>query len=272
MAMWSQVCRVLVTGAVATACAPGEELSVGPGEPEDTIGKADGSDEVRAEVKLTIDPSSIRRARSRLALYNADSEERGISFYDSWALAGLDAGLILRAREIRGDDDDSTVKLRPLAAEDVDASWFDVEGFKCEIDHLVAGETPTCSLTVVQDEDEIDDVADGVRGIDKLFSAEQEQLLAEYGPGLGWDDLVALGPIEARVWTVATDALPAKLTAELWYMPDGTQVLEVSMKVPVDEADDGEAELSDWLAGRGLALATEQETKTRRALESLTRR
>ena len=262
----------MVTAVVATGCAPGEELTVGPGEPEDTTGKADGSDEVRAEVKLTIAPAHIRRARSRLRLDNAASEERSIWFYDTWSLDGLDAGLILRARDIRGDDDDSTVKLRPLAADEVDASWFDVEGFKCEIDRLVAAETPTCSLTVVQDESEIEEVGAGERTIDKLFSAEQEQLLAEYGPGLGWEELVPLGPIDARTWTVSSNALSAKVTAELWYMPDDSQVLEVSMKVPVDDAEDGQAELAEWLADRGLDLATEQETKTRRALESLTGR
>jgi len=70
------------------------------------------------------------------------------------------------------------------------------------------------------------------------------------------------------VWTIRTDALPEKATAELWYMPDGGQVLELSMKVAVDDADDAMTELVTFVDGRGLGLDTEQESKTRRALEA----
>ena len=260
----------MVVAAVATGCAAGEDLTVTPGEAEDNIGKADGSDEIRAELKLTIDPDDIWRARSRLALWNDASEERSIWFYDTWWLEGLDAGVVLRARKIDDDDDDSTIKLRPLGAEDVDPRWFAVDGFKCEVDRVLDRDTPSCSLTATQDDGEIDDVGDGDREIDKLFSDEQEQLLAEYGPTVDWGGLVALGPISARVWTIRTDALPEKVTAELWYMPDGAQVLEMSMKVPVADADGGMTELADWVDDRDLRLAKEQETKTRRALELLT--
>lgn len=70
----------------------------------------------------------------------------------------FEAGVVLRARKITGDDDDSTVKLRPLARDEIDPSWLDVDGMKCEIDRLLDRETPSCSLTVVQDAGEIDDV------------------------------------------------------------------------------------------------------------------
>jgi hypothetical protein len=71
------------------------------------------------------------------------------------------------------------------------------------------------------------------------------------------------------VWTLRTSALPAKLGAELWYLPDGSQVLELSMKVPVVDGDDGMSSLLSLCDDLGLPLSTEQETKTRRALELL---
>jgi hypothetical protein len=58
------------------------------------------------------------------------------------------------------------------------------------------------------------------------------------------------------------------VTAELWYMPDGTQTLELSMKVKLEDTDAGMAALQAFVARRGLALATSQQSKTRRALEA----
>lgn len=257
---------------VATGCAAEPAFDAGPGEDDDDDrlgGKADGDGGPRVELKVTIDPAHILRARSRLSLRNAASEQRRIWFYDTLALDLFETGAVLRAREIVGDDDDSTIKLRPLARTDLDPSWLELEGFKCELDRLPDRETPSCSLTVAQDAGEIDDVGDGDRAIDKLFSADQEALLEAYGPAVEWDELWPLGPIAARVWTLRSDALPAKLTAELWYLPDATQVLEVSMKVPVADGDDGMVSLLELMGELDLAVATEQETKTLRALEQL---
>jgi hypothetical protein len=269
-----RICAAALATAVASGCIAEREIDVdvGPGEDNDDDllgGKADGDDRPRVELKVTIDPAMIRRARSRLALRNDRSESRDIWFYDTSALALFDAGVVLRARKIIGDDDDSTVKLRPLERDDIDPRWLAVDGMKCEIDRLVDRETPSCSLTVAQDAGEIDDVADGQRDIDKLFSPEQEELLAEHGPAVPWSELSPLGPIPARVWTLRTSALPAKLGAELWYLPDGNQVLELSLKVPVDDGDDAMDALLALCDDLDLPLATDQETKTRRALELL---
>ena len=243
-------------------------FEVEPGEADEVLdGKADGADDPGAEVKVTVDGAAIARARSRMSLRNASSQRRDIWFYDTPSLALFDGGAVLRARDIRGEPDDSTVKLRPFAG--ADPSWFALDGFKCEIDRTVDRETPSCSLTVAQDDDEIDDVADGDRAIDKLFSDEQETFLADNGPGFDWDELAPLGPIPARVWKLRSDALPARLTAELWVLADATEVLELSMKVPADQADDALDALLDLLDDLDLALDDAQESKTRRALELL---
>lgn len=265
MTMVSRVWLGLVTTLVA--CNQESALEVGPGEIDDDTGKADAA-EPKTELKVTVAPADIRKARYRLSLLNDASQTRRIWFFDTSSLSLLDAGTILRAREVDGDDDDSAVKLRPFELADLAAEFRALDGLKCELDRSPQGATSACSLKIDQDEGEIAAVGRGERTIDKLFSSEQEAMFATHGPDIGFDQLRALGPISARVWTIRTDALPEKVTAELWYMPGGTQTLELSMKVEVANGDDGLASLVDFVAGKGLALDKEQESKTRRALEA----
>jgi len=181
----------------------------------------------------------------------------------------LSAGTILRARSVHGDDDDSTVKIRPLTADEVDPAWFADAGFKCELDASPAASVSSCSYTTEQEEDQIEEAADGERDLDTLFSSEQEDFLAVHGPlYLDWNDLDPLGPIDALVWKLESDDLPAALTAERWDLP-GSEMLELSIKVDAGEMDQRMDELLAWLADRYVPLAAEQESKTRRALEAL---
>lgn len=243
-------------------------LEVGPGEVEEVGGKADAS-AGKAELKVTIEPTDILKARNRLSLRNDLSQTRRIWFFDTPWLEVHDAGTILRAREIDGHDDDSTVKLRPFTLAELAPRFRALDDLKCEVDRLPDTEMSSCSLEIDQGEGEIEAVSHGDLAIDKLFSQEQEAMFATHEPAIAWEWLVALGPIRARVWTIRTDELPAKATAELWYMPDGSQVLELSMKVEVEDGDDGMADLIAFVEARGLALAEDQKSKTRRALETL---
>jgi len=253
---------------VAAGCAAPSALDVSPGEPADVSGgKADGG-HPQTELKVTIDAAQIARARSRLSLLNANSQTRRIWFFDTPALDLYEAGVIVRAREIDGEDDDSTIKLRPFTETQLARAFRTLDELKCETDRDITKATPACSLGADQDEGEIVAVDAGERAIDQLYSSEQEDLLATYGPDVALDGLVALGPIPARVWTVRSHDLPAKLTAELWYMPDGTQSLELSMRVDTADADDGQDDLLGFVDDRGLDLSADQESKTRRALDS----
>jgi hypothetical protein len=249
------------------ACAQESPLQVGPGETDADDGKADGADS-KTELKVVVAPADIRRARYRLSLLNPQSQTRRIYFFDTLGLAVYEAGAILRARELDGEDDDSTVKLRPFASAALAPQFRTLDGLKCEIDRSPDKATPSCSLKADQDEGEIAAVAAGERAIDQLFSSEQEAMFAAHGPAVPWDQLKILGPIRARVWTITTDALPEKVTAELWYMPDGSQTLELSMKVDNADAEAHMGSLIDFVEDKGLALDKEQESKTRRALEA----
>lgn len=222
----------------------------------------------RVELKVTLRADQIEDARAALHLDDGDAEDREVTFYDTLDLDLTEAGIVLRARKIDGDDDDSTVKLRPMASSEVDADWLEVEGFKCEIDRAGDTSMESCSLQATQDRGEIDDVAAGERGIDKLFSEEQEDFLAEHASTpVDWSALEVLGPVEAQVWEIEVDGFGETLDVELWALPDGTEILEVSTKVKAGDADDAAQELAQLLEDLGLDASTTQETKTRATLE-----
>lgn len=263
----TSVLFLLLLAACTGASAPAP-VKVAPAHIDDEL-KADSLDGPRAELKVMVDEAAIDEVRDRLGLDHDLAEARAVWFYDTADLALLADGVILRARSVHGDDDDSTVKIRPLSTEEVDPAWFEDGGFKCELDASPAAEVSSCSYTTEQEEDQIEEVADGERDLDTLFSSEQEEFLAAYGPPyLDLAELTPLGPIDALVWKLETEDLPASLTAEHWQLP-GTDMLELSIKVGADERTERMDELLSWLADQDVRLSAEQESKTRRALAAL---
>jgi len=273
-------CALAVASALGAGCGtsespPGEVLTVEPGHDLAADGaKADGSDEPRVELKVTLEDDAIDAVRDALHLSLDRAERRWVYFYDTADLTLFEGGVVLRARKVDDGADDSTVKARPLSAEDVSAAWLDEDGFKCEIDRLPDREVSSCSLTREPDRGEIDDVADADRAVRTLFDDDQERFFEErswattqesYPPSL--DEVLVLGPADVWVWKVTTSALDEALTVELWVLPDGTELCEVSTKTDFDAADSAFEALIDYLTERGIAIGDTQETKTRVALE-----
>lgn len=220
------------------------------------------------ELKVTIRADQVDLAMQQFALDKAAAERRWIYFYDTKPLALYPAGLILRARKVKGGSDDSTVKLRPLEPGGVAPKWLVVPGWKCEIDKVGPIATSSCSLSVDQVAGEIDDVAAGKRTIDKLYSNEQEQLIAEHAKMQpDWKALAVLGPTDAWVWKLTPMGFPQGVAAERWELPGGKTLLELSTRVPLAEGKAVEAQLKALLQGKGLDTTSDQETKTTAALE-----
>jgi hypothetical protein len=57
-----------------------------------------------------------------------------------------------------------------------------------------------------------------------------------------------------------------RIVAEAWLFPDGSRILEISLKCLPAEAFQVAAEARAWLAKRGVDISGEQHTKTRKAL------
>jgi hypothetical protein len=84
--------------------------------------------------------------------------------------------------------------------------------------------------------------------------------------------LVPLGPVAVMRWKVRHEGLPYELCAEEWRLPDGRDVVELSIKAKPAEAAAAQAALEGFLTELGLEQETRQQTKTRTALEYFARR
>lgn len=263
---------VAVTFLLACASDPeADDLSVEPGEVPG-LDKADAAENPQVELKVTVAGDAIDFARDELRLQHDRAERRAVHFYDTLDLALFEQGVILRSRKVSDGQDDSTVKVRPLEPGDAPEAFIELAEFECETDWVLDRSVASCKIDADQDTGEIDDVASGDRDVVQLFSSEQEDLVAWAAPdGPSWSELYDLGPTDAWVWKISSRRLPARLTAEHWVLPDGTELLELSMRVDADEAEEGLERLLDWLDGRGITLSEAQETKTRLALEYFAR-
>src|SRR5215470_11041696 len=220
------------------------------------------------EIKVTIRPDQELRAERAMEVNEDTAEVRVVYFYDTVNLDLFNAGVALRARLVKGDADNSTVKFRPAEAARVSQDWRRLEGFKLEADCV--GDRVVCSaaLTAIQQKNEIDDVAKGRRTIDKLFSKDQERFLSEFYKGrVDFGRLRVMGPIRVLRWKLRHKNFPHELTLEEWRLPNGEDLVEVSIKVPPKKALQAQKEFDKHLREFGLDPKGAQETKTRTALE-----
>ena len=111
------------------------------------------------------------------------ADVRLVYFFDTPDLDLFKAGVVLRARLVKGDADDSTVKFRPVEPASIPKDWQRWKGFKLEADWVGDRVVCSASLTNLQQRDEIDEVAKGKRAIGKLFSSDQERFLREFYKG-----------------------------------------------------------------------------------------
>lgn len=221
----------------------------------------------RVEIKVTIRDEEREKAIQALGLDLAKADARSIFFFDTPKLDLFNAGVILRARQIDGEPDDTTVKIRPVDPKTLDPQWLAADGFKLEADATGDKVVRSASLTAVQGKDEIQQVFLRKRKISKLFSPEQERFLGAFHPGvLALDDLAVMGPIPVLRECVEHPGMTYKVTAESWRLPDGSELLELSIKCQCQEASVARRIFEGFLAGLGLDPQGAQETKTRRAL------
>jgi hypothetical protein len=220
------------------------------------------------ELKVTVAEQMERAAADAFELDPKKGERRHIFFFDTKTLALFKQGVVLRAREVKGNEDDSTVKIRPVDPKKVADKWGRLPGFKMEADGVGDRLIRSASLSVEQDDGEIRAVAQKLRSIKKLFSDEQESFLAEMSHlSVGFEALEVLGPVDALRWKVKHRGLPYPITAERWTLPDRDDLLEVSIKVPTAQAAAASAAFDRFLKELKLKPQGGQETKTRKALE-----
>ncbi|MDR6757878.1 hypothetical protein J2Y48_003175 [Mycoplana sp. BE70] len=220
------------------------------------------------EIKVTIRPDQELRAERAMEVNEDTADVRLVYFYDTSDLKLFKAGVVLRARLVKGDADDSTIKFRPVDAASVPDDWKRLNDFKLEADWVGDRVVCSASLTAPQKRDEIDEVAKGKRPIGKLFSGDQERFLSEFcKDSVKFTDLHVLGPIRVLRWKPKHETFPYELTLEEWRLPNGEDLVEVSIKAPPDRADQARKDFDAHLRELGLDPEGAQQTKTRTALE-----
>ncbi|MFE5310889.1 hypothetical protein [Isoptericola sp. NPDC056578] len=219
------------------------------------------------ELKLTVPGADHRRVLDRLGIDALDATIRQVAFLDTPALDLSAAGLVVRARRTQRKAGDVTAKVRPMLPADVPGRARRADGFKVEVDASPAGFTCSCSSTRRLPDDDVRALLDDVGRLPGLLDRTQLSLLEPRLPaGVGFDDLRVLGPVTLLKARFAPAGLPRPMTAELWFLPDGDRILELSAKAAPAAAFQAAAETKVFLASQGVDLGAPQETKTRAAL------
>ncbi|HEY6627350.1 MAG TPA: adenylate cyclase [Acidimicrobiia bacterium] len=220
------------------------------------------------ELKLTIPDSTRRSAAAALDVDPLNAQIRQVFFFDTIDLTLNKAGVVLRARRIQGRDGDSTVKLRPVAPDDLSPELRKNPAFGVEVDALPGGYVCSGTMKGVATAVAVRETAAGLRPIRKLFTKEQRAFYAAHAPeGIELDDLLILGPITVFKLKLAPRDFNRGLVIEQWNYPDGSRIVELSTKCHPSEAFQVAAEARAYLSGIGIDLSGEQQTKTAAALE-----
>src|SRR5262249_52408096 len=104
--------------------------------------------------------------------------------------------------------------------------------------------------------------------IRKLFSKEQRAFFSTHAPqGLGLDDLQVLGPVFVLKEVIEPADYGRRIVAELWLLPDGSRIFDLSTKCPPAETFEVAVKTRAYLESKGLDLATDPQMKTKTALE-----
>jgi hypothetical protein len=219
------------------------------------------------ELKLTVPAADHRAAIDRLGLDPLAAQIRQVFFFDTPALDLTAAGVVARARRIQGRPGDTVVKLRPVDPDDLPAELRQSPSVGVEVDAMPGGYVCSASLKAKAQAPDVRAVALGELPIRQIFSKAQRAFFAAHAPdGLKLKDLSILGPLFVLKQNFTPPGLGRRLTAELWFYPDGSRILELSTKCTAADAFQVAAEARVYLSERGVSLDGKQQTKTKAAL------
>ncbi len=219
------------------------------------------------ELKLTVPAADHRTAIAGLGLDPLEAQIRQVFFFDTPELALNATGVVARARRIQGRAGDTVVKLRPVDPDGLPDELRQSPSVGVEVDAMPGGYVCSASLKAKADAPDVRAVANGKTSIRSIFSKEQRAFYAAHAPdGLKLKDLSVLGPIFVLKQNFTPPELARRLTAELWFYPDGSRILELSTKCTAADAFQVAAEARFFLTEKGVSLDGRQETKTKAAL------
>ena len=220
----------------------------------------------KVEFKLTVLPAKEPRVQSLLRSAGVSPARRKVYFYDTPELALFERDLVLRARVTDGDDDDSTVKLRPLPPRKI-PRWKKEDGVRIELDVVGKKQVHSAKLDDRLERGRVEHVEEGKLALSKLFSEAQEAVIRRKANGAKLNHLAILGPVNARKWELPPGYFPHKLAVEEWSLPDGSRFFELSFKVDPGEAATAKREFDGLLDYLKLGRKGDPDPKTPKVLE-----
>jgi hypothetical protein len=218
----------------------------------------------KVEFKLTVLPPKEQRVQAVLRSAGVEPTRRKVYFYDTPELDLHKRDLVLRARVTDGDDDDSTVKLRPLPLRKI-PRWKK-DGVRIELDVVGKKQVPSAKLDHEPERGTIEQVEEGALALRKLFSAAQETVIQRKANGTRLKDLAVLGPVNARKWELPAVYFRHELAVEEWSLPDGSRFFELSFKVEPGEAATAQREFGALLDYLRIGRKGDPDPKTPKVL------
>ena len=222
------------------------------------------------ELKMNV-PADQRMALSGLHFDPLAAKLREVYLFDTPDLTLFANGVVTRARRTQGDDD-TVVKLRPVEPSSLPPEVRASKNLKVEMDVTRGSYVVSASLKGSRRPGAVREAVTGGRPLEKLFTKEQRAFFADHAPaGVGWDDLVPLGPVLVVVLKWVPEGLTNRTTIEQWHYPGQVPLVELSTKATPENVLQVYADTTKFVAGHGLSAAGAQEPKTRKALEFFTR-
>jgi len=220
------------------------------------------------ELKVSVAPDAHRATIQGLPIDPIEAQPRQVYFFDTPELALDQAGIVVRARRIQGGRGDTVVKLRPVEPADLPNELRRNAAVKVEVDVMPGGFVCSASFKGKASAAEVSDTVAGKSPLSDLLSKDQRGFFAEHAPsGIELDRLVSLGPTFLLKTMFTPEELGRRLTVEMWLYPDGSRILELSLKCLPSEAFQVAAEAQHYLHLRGIDVTAAQQTKTRAALD-----
>jgi hypothetical protein len=231
-----------------------------------------GADSV--ELKFSVPVGRQRATVAALPIDPVEAQPRQVYFFDTPDLDLDKTGVVVRARRIQGGRGDTVVKLRPVDPATLPAETRRSPAFNVEVDAMPGGFVCSASFKGRTTGQDVLDAVAGKTTPRRLFSKEQRAFYKDHAPaGIDLDGLAVLGPTFVLKSTFAAHIAPRpgatdrRMVAEMWLYPDGSHILEISLKSLPSEAFQVVAETRAYLAGHGVIIEGDQQTNTRTELE-----
>jgi hypothetical protein len=220
------------------------------------------------ELKVTLPEHEQQTTIATLGLDPLQAEIRQVFFFDTPDLLLNQSGVAVRARRVQGRTGDTVVKLRPVVPDDLREDIRRSASVKVEVDATPKGYVCSASMRGKVGNDEVRDTLRDGGSVRKLFSKEQRAFYTAHAPdGLGLDNLSVLGPVFVLKQTLVPAEYGRQLVAELWLLPDGSRILELSTKCTPAEAFQVAVETRAYFESKGLDLSADPQMKTKTSLD-----